>query len=127
MSEMPRTLLPAGGVAALGPTETVGSFLRGLIAGWLKPVVEKAWLSSRALAFEAHPIGARRLVPDALYAFAYRNGRGWRVLYVGTRIRHKVDTAIGYGATHLLVRPGAAADEAWLIGDLEPPLNDGWR
>ena len=62
----------------------------------------------------------------ALYAFAYRNGRGWRVLYVGTRIRHKVDTAIGYGATHLLVRPGAAADEAWLIGDLKPPLNDGW-
>lgn len=127
MSEMPRTLLPAGGVAALGPTETVGAFLRGLIAGWFKPVVEKAWLSSRVLAFEAHPIGARRPVPGALYAFAYRNGRGWRVLYVGTRIRHKVDTAIGYGATHLLVRPGAAADEAWLIGDLEPPLNDGWR
>ena len=126
MSEMPRTLLPAGGVVALGPTETVGSFLRGLIAGWFKPV-EKAWLSSRALAFEAHPIGVRRPVPGALYAFAYRNGRGWRVLYVGTRIRHKVDTAIGYGATHLLVRPGAAADEAWLIGDLKPPLNDGWR
>jgi hypothetical protein len=131
MAEMPRTLLPAGGVA-LGPTETIGSFLRGpslrgLIAGWFKPAAEKAWLSSRALAFEAHPIGARRPVPGALYAFAYRYGRGWRVLYVGTRIQHKVDTAIGYGATHLLVRPGAAADEAWLIGDLKPPLNDGWR
>jgi hypothetical protein len=52
-------------------------------------------------------------------------------VYVGARVQHKVDTAIGYGATHLLVRAGSAADEAWLVDELKPPLNDtglgGWR
>ena len=132
MSEMPRTLLPAGGVAALGSPETVGQFLRGLVDAWLRPAAEKAWLSSRALAFEVHPIGARpKTLPGAVQAFAYRYGRGWRVLYVGRHAQHKIDTAIGYGATHLLVRTVSAADEAWLIDELKPPLNDpgrgGWR
>lgn len=132
MSEMPRTLLPAGGVAALGSTDSIGPFLRRLVEAWFKPVAEKAWLSSRSLAFDVHPIGARPDLPDALHAFAYRYGRGWHVLYVGTRAAHKIDTAIGYGATHLLVRTApASADEAWLIDELKPPLNDtglgGWR
>ena len=127
MSDMPRTLSPAGGVASLGSTDWIGPFFRGLIDAWFRPVAEKAHLSSRSLAFEVHPIGARANVPDALYAFAYRYGLGWRVLYVGARARHKIDTAIGYGATHLLVRAGAAADDAWLIDELKPPLNEGWR
>ena len=126
MSEMPRTLSP-GGVASLGPLDTIGPFFRGLVASWFKPTAEKAHLSSRALAFEVHPIGVRRILPGALHAFAYRYGGGWRVLYVGTRTQHKIGTAIGYGATHLLVRAGAAADEAWLIDELKPPLNDSWR
>ena len=127
MSDMPRTLLPAGGAAALGSLETIGSFFRGLIAAWFRPAAETAWLSSRSLAFDVHPIGARPNVPGAVHAFAYRYGQDWRVLYVGARARHKIDTAIGYGATHLLVRVGSAADEAWLIDELKPPLNDGWR
>jgi len=127
MSDMPRTLLPAGGVASLGAADSIGLFFRGLIDAWFRPAAEKTWLSSRSLAFDVHPIGAWRTVPGALYAFAYRYGRGWRVLYVGTRAQHKIDTAIGYGATHLLVRPGSAADEAWLIDELKPPLNEGWR
>jgi len=84
MSEMPRTLLPAGGAAALGSLETIGSFFRGLIAAWFKPAAETAWLSSRSLAFDVHPIGARPNVPGAVHAFAYRYGQDWRVLYVGT-------------------------------------------
>lgn len=128
MSDMSRTLLPAVDAVALGSTETVGAFFRRLIAAWFKPVAEKAWLSSRALAFDVHPIGARPNVADAVHAFAYRYGGDWRVLYVGTRAWHKIDTAIGYGATHLLVRTApASADEAWLIDELKPPLNDGWR
>ena len=115
----------------LSATDTFGPFLRGLFGPWFQPAAEKACLSSRSLDFEVHPIGARRAVPGAVYAFAYRYGLGWRVLYVGTRTQHKIDTAIGYGATHLLVRPGSAADEAWLIDELKPPLNDagvgGWR
>jgi hypothetical protein len=132
MSGMPRLLMPAGGAALLGSTDTVGPFVRGLLTLWRSPTAEKAYLSRRSLAFEVHPIGARRNAPDALYAFAYRYGIGWRVLYVGARAGHKIDTAIGYGATHLLVRPAAsAADEAWLIDELKPPLNEfgpgGWR
>ena len=127
MSGMPRTLLPVGGAAALGSPETVGPLLRGLLSAWRQPTAETAYLSNRSLAFDVHPIGARPNVRDALYAFAYRYGRGWRVLYVGRRTGHKVDTAIGYGATHLLVRPAAAADESWLIDELKPPLNEAWR
>jgi hypothetical protein len=132
MSDMPRTLVPAGGAVALGSMETIGAYLRGLIDAWFRPVAERTYLTSRALAFDVRPIGARRNLPGAVYAFAYRQGRGWRVLYVGSRADHKVDTAIGYGATHLLVSAApAAADEAWLIAELEPPLNDigrgGWR
>ena len=139
MSGMPRTYL-AGGAALLGPADSIGPLLRGLCAAWLRPPVEHAYLSSRMLPFAVHPIGAR---PDSggVYAFAYRYGLGWRVLYVGSTTdataggRHKIDTAIGYGATHLLVRPlsrlAAAAEEARLIDELEPPLNatgrGGWR
>ena len=126
MSEMPRSLLPTDAVASLGSTESIGSFFRGLIDAWFKPA-EKTWLSSRSLAFEVQPIGERPNRPDALYAFAYRHGRGWRVLYVGARTQHKIGTAIGYGATHLLVCAGGAAHEAWLIDELKPPLNEGWR
>jgi len=107
----------------LTATDTIGPFLRGLLGLWFQAPAEKAHLSSRSLAFDVHPIGARPSVGNALYAFAYRYGRDWRVLYVARRADHKVDTAIGYGATHLLVRPASAADEAWLIDELRPPLN----
>jgi hypothetical protein len=126
MSDMPHTL-PAGGVAPLGSTDRIGSYLRGLIAAWFKPATETARLSSRSLAFEVQPLGARLTVPGALYAFAYRHGRGWRVLYVGAQAQHQIGTAIGYGATHVLVRRASVADEAWLIDELKPPLNGGWR
>jgi hypothetical protein len=130
MSNMPRTV-SASDVPSLGSTAWIGAFFRGLIDAWFKPVAEKAHLSSRSLAFEVHPIGARLAVPSALYVFAYRYARGWRVLYVGAQARHKIQTAIGYGATHLLVRAGSVVDEAWLIDELNPPLNDvgfgGWR
>jgi hypothetical protein len=111
----------------LSATDTIGPFLRGLLGPWFQPVSETAHLSSRSLAFDVHPIGARPNVQGALYALAYRYGFGWRVLYVGRRADHKVDTAIGYGATHLLVRRASAADEAWLVDELKPPLNDAWR
>ena len=87
------------------------------------PVAEKTCLSSRSLAFEVHPIATPSDVDGALYAFAYRYGVGWRVLYVGARAQHKVDTAIGYGATHLLVLEDGAVDETWLIDELKPLLN----
>ena len=107
MWAMPRALSSAG--ALLGP--------------WAQPPVEKAHLTSRALAFAVHPIGARPVIGDAVRAFAYRYGAGWQVLYVGRRVEHKISTAIGYGATHLLVLEDGAADEAWLIDELKPPLN----
>jgi len=127
MTGMPRTYLPVGGATLLGTA-----------------VAEKAYLSSRMIAFDVHPIGAKPHVQGAVYAFAYRYGLGWHVLYVGsttdsvaTRMsgHHKINTAIGYGATHLLVRPtsllSTLADEAWLIADLKPALNEvglgGWR
>jgi ribonucleotide monophosphatase NagD (HAD superfamily) len=98
---------------------------------WFQPPAEKACLTSRSLAFDVHPIGARATAPDTVNAFAYRYGEGWRVVYVGRQVQHKIDTAIGYGATHLLVLEGAAADESWLIDELKPPLNEtalgGWR
>ena len=116
---------------SLNATDSFGPFLRGLIGPWFHPVAEKTCLSSRSLAFEVHPIATPADVDGALYAFAYRYGVGWRVLYVGARAQHKVDTAIGYGATHLLVSAGAAADEACLVDELKPPLNElgrgGWR
>jgi hypothetical protein len=84
---------------------------------------EKAYLTSRAFAFDVRPVDARP-APDALQAFAYRYGAGWQVVYVGRQADHMVGTAIGYGATHRLVG-GSAADEAWLIAELKPPLN--WR
>lgn len=91
---------------------------------------EKAYLTSRALAFDVRSVDARP-VQDTVQAFAYRYGEGWRVVYVGRRVQHKIDTAIGYGATHLLVLEGAEADEAFLIDELKPPLNEpglgGWR
>ena len=83
---------------------------------------EKAYLTSRALAFDVRPVEARP-APDAVQAFAYRYGASWQVLYVGRRVEHKIGTAIGYGATHLLVLEDSAADEAWLIDELKPPLN----
>jgi hypothetical protein len=126
MSDMPRTLSPAGTVA-LGSTDRIGPFLRRLVAAWFRPAAETARLSSRSLAFEVRPLGTRLNLPGALYAFAYRNGGGWRVLYVGAQARHKIGTAIGYGATHVLVRRASEADEAWLIDELKPPLNGGWR
>ena len=93
---------------------------------WGMPA-EKAYLTSRSFAFDVRPVDARPK-PDAVQAFAYRYGAGWRVVYVGRQVAHKTSTAIGYGATHLLVRSAAAADEAWLIDELRPPLNDvGWR
>ena len=105
---MPRALLPAGG-------------------SWFQPPVEKAYLTSRALAFEVHPIDARPANPGSLQAFAYRSGIEWRVLYVGRSVQHKIDTAIGYGATHLLTLDDPTADETTLIAELKPPLNDvGW-
>jgi hypothetical protein len=136
MSGMPRVLLPAGGAALPGSVEFTNP-LRGRLVQWLRPSVELAHLSSRMLPFEVHPIGARLNAGGALYAFAYRYGSGWRVLYLGKTTdagavgRHKIDTAIGYGATHLLLRPlsrlAVAAEEAWLTDALRPPLNDGWR
>ena len=111
---VPRGLLPAG---VSGP--------------WFQPPAEKAFLTSRRLVCEVHPIDARSAAPEAIQAFAYRYGDGWRALYVGRRVQHKIDTAIGYGATHLLVLEDATADEAWLIDELKPALNDvgrsGWR
>src|SRR5262245_3994052 len=107
MWAMPRALSSAGSL--LGPRA--------------HPPVEKAHLTSRALAFTVHPIDAHPATRDAVLAFAYRYGAGWQVLYVGRRVEHKISTAIGYGATHLLVLEDGAADEAWLIGDLKPPLN----
>jgi hypothetical protein len=87
------------------------------------PSPERAYLTSRSLAFDVRPVDARP-TPDAVQAFAYRYGAGWQVVYVGRRADHMVDTAIGYGATHRLI--GACqADEAWLIDELRPPLN--WR
>lgn len=106
MWAMPRALSSAGSL--LGP--------------WTHPPTEKAHLTSRAFAFTVHPIGAR-LVGDGIRAFAYRYGAGWRVLYVGRRVEHKIGTAIGYGATHVLVLEDGTADEAWLIDELKPPLN----
>ena len=130
MSEMPRILSPAADVA-LGATDRIGSFLRGSIAAWFRPAIETTRLSSRSLAFEVQPLATRLDLPDALYAFAYRSGPGWRVLYVGAQAQHKIGTAIGYGATHVLVRRASVADEAWLIDELKPPLNQsglgGWR
>jgi hypothetical protein len=128
---MPRALLPAGSAALLGSNDALGPLLRGLVRAWLQPRVEHAYLSSRMLPFEVHPLGTRPST-GGVYAFAYRYGLGWRVLYVGkttdpARSRHKIDTAIGYGATHLLVRPlsrlAVASEEAWLVGELRPPLN----
>jgi hypothetical protein len=107
MWAMPRALSSAGNL--LGP--------------WVQPPAEKAHLTSRALAFTVHPIGARPVAGEAIRAFAYRYGAGWRVLYVGRRVEHKISTAIGYGATHLLVLEDGTADEAWLIDELKPPLN----
>lgn len=108
MWAMPRALSSAGSL--LGP--------------WVQPAVEKAHLTSRSLAFAVHPIGARPITrDDAVRAFGYRYGSGWRVLYVGRRVEHKIGTAIGYGATHLLVLDDGTVDEAWLIDDLKPPLN----
>jgi hypothetical protein len=104
---MPRALSSAGNL--LGP--------------WAQPPAEKAHLTSRALAFAVHPIGARPVAGDAVRAFAYRYGAGWQVLYVGRRVEHKISTAIGYGATHLLVLEDGTADEAWLVDELKPPLN----
>jgi hypothetical protein len=104
---MPRALSSAGSL--LGP--------------WAQPPVEKAHLTSRSLAFTVHPIGTRPVTGDAVRAFAYRYGAGWQVLYVGRRVEHKTSTAIGYGATHLLVLEDGAADEGWLIDELKPPLN----
>ncbi len=98
----------------------------GLIGPWVQPPSEKAYLTSRSLAFAVHPIGARPVVREAVHAFAYRYGPGWRVVYVGRQVQHKIDTAIGYGATHPLVLEDGAADEAWLIDALKPPLNNGW-
>jgi hypothetical protein len=95
----------------------------GLLGPWAQPPVEKAHLTSRSLAFAVHPIGGRPPVGDAVRAFAYRYGAGWQVLYVGRRVEHKISTAIGYGATHLLVLEDGTADEAWLIDELKPPLN----
>ena len=86
---------------------------------------EKAYLTSRSLAFDVRPVEARP-AQDAVQAFAYRYGAGWQVVYVGRQVEHKVGTAIGYGATHLLVLEDTA-DEAWLIDELRPPLNDAWR
>jgi hypothetical protein len=87
---------------------------------------EKAYLTSRALAFDVRSVDAPP-AQDTVQAFAYRYGESWRVVYVGRRVEHKIDTAIGYGATHLLVLEDPAADEAWLIDELKPPLNDAWR
>jgi len=91
---------------------------------------EKAYLTSRALAFDVRSVDARP-VRDTVQAFAYRSGAEWHVLYVGRRVQHKIDTAIGYGATHLLVLEDPTVDEAGLIDELKPPLNDlgrgGWR
>jgi hypothetical protein len=95
----------------------------GLLASWVQPPSETAHLTSRSLAFSVHPIGARHIAREVVQAFAYRYGIGWRVLYVGKRVDHKIGTAIGYGATHLLVLEDGAADEAWLIDELKPPLN----
>ena len=89
---------------------------------WGMPA-EKAYLTSRSFAFDVHPVDARPTAPDAVQALAYRYGEGWRVVYVGRRVEHKISTAIGYGATHLLVLEDDAADEAWLIDELRPPLN----
>ena len=86
---------------------------------------EKAYLTSRALAFDVRPVEARPAA-DAVQAFAYRYGASWQVVYVGRHVEHKVGTAIGYGATHLLVLEDPA-DEAWLIDELRPPLNESWR
>ena len=94
----------------------------GLLGPWIQPIAEKAHLTSRSLAFSVHPIDAHPAARNAVSAFAYRYGAGWRVLYVGRRVEHKIGTAIGYGATHLLVLEDAAADEAWLIEELRPPL-----
>ncbi len=144
MTGMPRTYLPAGGATLLGATDTVSPLMRELANALSRPTVEKAYLSNQALAFDVYPIGARPNIPSAVYAFAYRYGLGWYVLYVGsttdnvaTRMsgHHKIDTAIGYGATHLLVRPtsllSVMADESQLIAALKPPLNEvgvgGWR
>jgi len=107
MWAMPRALSSAGGL--LGP--------------WTQPPAEKAHLTSRLLAFTVHPIDAQPAARDAVRAFAYRYGAGWQVLYVGRRVEHKIGTAIGYGATHLLVLEDGAADEAWLIDELKPLLN----
>ena len=83
---------------------------------------EKAYLTSRSLAFDVRPVETRP-AHDAVQAFAYRYGASWQVVYVGRRVEHKIGTAIGYGATHLLVLEDATADEAWLIDELKPPLN----
>ena len=111
---VPRALLPAG---VIGP--------------WFRPPADKAWLTCRRLGCEVRPIDARPASAESVQAFAYRYGDGWRVLYVGRRVQHKIDTAIGYGATHLLVLEDSTVDEAWLIDELKPPLNDialgGWR
>ena len=90
---------------------------------WGMPA-EKACLTSRSFAFDVRPVDARPK-PDAVQAFAYRYGAGWRVVYVGRQVAHKTSTAIGYGATHLLVLEDDV-DEAWLIDELRPPLNNGW-
>jgi hypothetical protein len=95
----------------------------GLLASWVQPPVETVRLTSRSLVFTVHPIDARPAARDAVRAFAYRYGAGWQVLYVGRRVEHKIGTAIGYGATHLLVLEDGTADEAWLIDELRPPLN----
>jgi hypothetical protein len=84
--------------------------------------VEKAYLTSRSLAFDVRPVEAQP-AQNSVQAFAYRYGAGWQVLYVGKHVEHKISTAIGYGATHLLVLEDSAADEAWLIDELKPPLN----
>ena len=61
-------------------------------------------LTSRSLAFDVHPIDARPRA-DAVHAFAYRYGAGWRCSMSGGASAQD-RTAIGYGATHLLVEDG---------------------
>src|SRR5262245_17353537 len=107
MSGPPKVYLPGGGISLLGATEAFGPLVRAL-SPRLRPPAERAHLTSRRLAFVVHAIGSRPNVAGALYAFAHRYGAGWRVLYVGAtddlaarlRHHHKINTAIGYGATH---------------------------
>src|SRR5262249_5577320 len=100
MSGPPKVLLPGGGATLLGVADSLGA----LVAPMLRPPVKITYLSSRRLAFQVHSIGARPNVESAVHVFAHRYGAGWRVLYVGRRADHMITKAMGYGATHLLVR-----------------------